>query len=135
LAPEHGFDSLMAVELRNALIRQTGLRLPATLIFDRPSPAAMAGHLWDELCAGTNGGTNGGPDDAAVEAALRAIPVARLRASGLLDQLMRLAEPASATPEAADRSGEIAAAGVEELIHLALADTDRVRGEDDASTH
>ncbi|GAA3463299.1 acyl transferase domain-containing protein/NAD(P)-dependent dehydrogenase (short-subunit alcohol dehydrogenase family)/acyl carrier protein [Saccharothrix longispora] len=46
---EIGFDSLAAVELRNVLDSVTGMRLPATLVFDYPTPRALAGHIVTRL--------------------------------------------------------------------------------------
>ncbi|MDT0616062.1 type I polyketide synthase, partial [Streptomyces lancefieldiae] len=54
IEPERGFtelgvDSLAALELRNGLADRAGIRLSATLVFDHPTPAAIADMLLEEL--------------------------------------------------------------------------------------
>ncbi|ORA07634.1 type I modular polyketide synthase, partial [Mycobacterium angelicum] len=53
---EVGLDSLGAVELRNRLAQVTGLTLPATVIFDYPNLAAVAGYLRARLQGSATGG-------------------------------------------------------------------------------
>ncbi|WP_337819509.1 type I polyketide synthase [Pseudonocardia sp. Ae707_Ps2] len=111
-----GVDSLAAVELRNGLTAATGLALPSTLVFDFPTPLAVARHLVGELVGAT------GPVPALtaeldrLDAALASADPADLTGADVLTRLRRLL----ARHEARDRGP--GGAGVEDRIREASAE-------------
>ncbi|WP_212747350.1 type I polyketide synthase [Streptomyces montanus] len=128
-----GFDSLTAVELRNQLSAETGVRLPSTLVFDHPTPAALTDQLYAELfpdavpAAPQDGLSSTGADEAAVRRKLAAVPVSKLKESGLLEAILALAEQegTDAVPESLPEDGEaIRTMDVDALVELALGDLD-----------
>jgi len=124
---EIGFDSLTAVELRNRLATGAGVPLPATLVFDYPTPAALAGHLGSLLSA--DGGED--PQEELLRRVLPTIPLSRLRDAGLVGVLLRLAggdqNGHNPAPDGADeRTAEdlIDAVDADQLVRMALRDGD-----------
>ncbi|KZS78216.1 hypothetical protein A4G29_18495 [Mycobacterium kansasii] len=113
-----GIDSLTALELRNALGRQTGLTLPATLIFEEPTPAALAGHLRQQLSGnGDVTGTRNVPDSE-IQRLISIIPEKRLTETGILAMLRDIAnDMQSSGPDS--KAEAIAGMSLSELMDIA----------------
>lgn len=59
---DSGMDSLSAVTFRDKLNKQTGLKLPGTLMFDHPTLSDVAQLIVDQSAEATGGGDGGPPE-------------------------------------------------------------------------
>ncbi|MGH3171266.1 MAG: type I polyketide synthase, partial [Trebonia sp.] len=138
IEPEHAFrelglDSLSAVDLRDRLSRDTGLLLPATAVFDYPTPVALAAYLRAELSAAAPEPPGPLRDDLdRLERSLSAItgddPLRLEVASRLRALLARWDEERQPRPGADEAAERLKSASADEIF--ALIDTELRPGRD-----
>ncbi|MDH6133789.1 acyl transferase domain-containing protein/acyl-CoA synthetase (AMP-forming)/AMP-acid ligase II [Kitasatospora sp. MAA4] len=117
-----GVNSVNAIELRNRIIAATGLRLPATLVFDHPTPAAvvrLVRTVWAELA---DRGAQSAPRPRSADELLDALE--RLLAAGegveadTAARLRSLARQWAPAPAVADGGVDLDGATDEDLFRL-----------------
>ncbi|MDQ1537413.1 MAG: hypothetical protein QOE58_1806 [Actinomycetota bacterium] len=120
---ELGVDSLTAIEIRNVLVGLTGLSLPASLVFDYPTPRVLAGHLLDQILPDGGSGAAGGDEETEIRAALVSLSLAQLRKAGVLDTLLQLTRHTTAdTPGDDDDDEALDTMDLDDLVQAAFRD-------------
>ncbi|MFF4701202.1 type I polyketide synthase [Streptomyces chattanoogensis] len=115
---ELGFDSLTALELRNRLATTVGTRLPPTVVFEHPTPAALTAYLVEALAGEAAADGALAPGDATAPAAASAPTgspastfgpmIARAAELGKVPQLVELLSAAAEFRPVFDRTQDAA---------------------------
>ena len=114
---ELGFDSLAGIELRNSLARATGSALSATVVFDHPSPAAIARYLLDQIVVDGDEVVNG-LSDQELRRALQTVPIDRIRKAGIADLIAKLTAEAGDDVVTEDQPADAAAIADMDAVQL-----------------
>ncbi|WP_327139044.1 type I polyketide synthase [Nocardia sp. NBC_01327] len=113
-----GFDSMLAVQFRNQLRAATGVQLPATVVFDHPTPSALVEVLYAELCSDTAAGARALTELERLESALAGlapgVPGGQEIGVRLQQLVRRWTEPEAPAPE----RDVLGAATADELFDL-----------------
>ncbi|HEU5473862.1 MAG TPA: SDR family NAD(P)-dependent oxidoreductase, partial [Actinophytocola sp.] len=112
-----GLSSLAAVELRNLLSASTGIPLPASLVFDHPTPAAVAELIRAELVSANGSGGSAGAELDRLEAALAKVSPGDAEATAIAARLQRLLPRLTGGADDGDGLDEATADDLFKIIH------------------